>query len=69
MLMDDESIGVNMDSGLCDQISNVLEMMVRSCPFKNACVGVDGVCWFTELLCDEGLGSSKLAEPELPSMI
>jgi hypothetical protein len=38
MLMDDESIGVNKDSGLCDQISNVLEMMVRSCPFKNACV-------------------------------
>jgi hypothetical protein len=33
--MDDESIGVNMDSGLCDQISNdILEMMVRSCPFR-----------------------------------
>ena len=35
VLMDDESIGVNMDSGLCDQISNdILEMMVRSCPFR-----------------------------------
>ena len=46
MLMDDESMS-QLDSGLCDQISNVLEMMVRSCPFKNACVDEFVGCWFT----------------------
>ena len=61
MLMDDESIGVNMDSGLCDQISNdILEMMVRSCPFKNAAVGC---CWFAEM-CYEMTRGSVAGKPE-----
>ena len=46
------SQGIKMDSGLCDQISNVLEMMVRSCPFKNACVDE-----FVALLVHEERGS------------
>jgi hypothetical protein len=61
--MDDESIGVNMDSGLCDQISNdILEMMVRSCPFRMLPSVVVGsmLCdldYSGMPVCDEGLGS------------
>ena len=67
MMMDDESIGVNMDSGLCDQISNdILEMMERSCPFRMLpSVVVVIVSTRRPMERDEGLGSWQRVKPSM----